>query len=421
LIKKALIIGGGVAGMTSALNLANQGYEVCLVEREEELGGNLTHIHTTLSGSDPQALLKRLRKEVRSNDKITVYTKGTIKNIQGFVGNFKTTIEVGGKDVEYDHGAVIIATGGYEYEPKEYLYGKTKNVITQAQFEVRMHEEDKDLLGAKTYVMIQCVGSRNEERPYCSRYCCGQAVKNALELLKKNPDANIYILYRDIRTYGFKEIYFMEAREKGVIFVRFEKTEEPVVEDKDGKLFVEVKEPIVGETMKIPADYLILSTAVIPQGDNEEYSKMLKVPLNDENFFLEAHMKLRPVDFATDGVFMAGLCHSPKNLEETIAQANAAASRAGVLLAQDKVEAEGTISHVNVAKCVACGACEAVCPYNAIKVIEKKTKWGVERYAEVTPALCKGCGLCAASCRSSAIDIYGYSNQDITAMVDALT
>lgn len=421
LTKRGLVIGGGVAGMTAALNLAGQGHEVCLVEREAELGGNLNHIYTTLSGSDPQALLKKLRDGVGSNDKVTVYTKANIKKIEGFVGNFRTTIGVDGNEVEFDHGAVIIATGGYEYKPKEFLYGQAKNVITQSELEGKLHEEDKSLLEAKTYVMIQCVGSRNEERPYCSRYCCGQAVKNGLEILKKNPDANIYILYRDVRTYGFKEIYFKEARDKGIIFVRYEESDQPVVEEEKGKILVTVRDPIVGEKIRISADHLILSSAVIPQADNDKYAKMLKVPLNDENFFLEAHMKLRPVDFATDGVFMAGLCHAPKYLDETIAQANAAASRAGVLLAQDKVEAEGTISHVSVARCVACGACEAVCPYNAVKVVEKKTKWGVERYAEVTAALCKGCGLCAASCRGSAIDMYGYTNQDITAMVDALT
>lgn len=419
LIKRALVIGGGIAGMTSALNLAKQGYEVALVERETELGGNLRHIYTTLSGADPQELLKGLRAEIRSNEKITVYNQASIKKIEGFVGNFRTTVDVGGKDVEVDHGAVIIATGGYEYKPEEYLYGQVKNVLTQSEFEQGLHDGDQALLAGKTFVMIQCVGSRNDERPYCSRYCCGQAVKNGLELLKKNPEANVYILYRDIRTYGFKEVYFREAREKGIIFVRYDESREPQVAESDGKIRVRVEDPIVGEEIAIPADCLILSTAVIPQADNDEYARMLKVPLNDDNFFLEAHMKLRPVDFATDGVFMAGLCHSPKYLEETIAQANAAASRAGVLLAQDKIEAEGTVSHVNTAKCVACGVCETICPYSAVKVIEKKTRGGVERYAEVTAALCKGCGLCAASCRSSAIDTYGYTDQGIMAMVDA--
>jgi len=421
LTKKALVIGGGVAGMTSALNLAEQGYEVCLVEREPELGGNLKHIYTTLSGSEPQAVLRDLREQVASNEKITVYVKANIKNIEGFVGNFRTTIDVGSKEVEFDHGVVIVATGGYEYKPKEFLYGQAKNVLTQSELEEKLNEEDKSLLGAKTYVMIQCVGSRNDERPYCSRYCCGQAMKNGLEILKKNPHANIYILYRDIRTYGFREVYFKQAREKGIVFIRYDKSEEPVVAQKEGKLAITVKDPIVEQKIMIPADYLILSSAVIPQADNDEYARMLKVPLNDENFFLEAHMKLRPVDFATDGVFMAGLCHSPKYLDETIAQANAAASRAGVLLAQDKIEAEGTVSHVDTAKCVACGECEAVCPYGAVKVLEKKTRGGIQRYAEVTAALCKGCGLCAASCRGSAIDIYGYTNLDITAMVDALS
>jgi heterodisulfide reductase subunit A len=421
LVKKALVIGGGVAGMTAALNLARQGYGVALVEREAELGGNLKHIYTTLSGSDPQATLRDIRKDVRSNDKITVYTKANIKKIEGFVGNFRSTIDVGGKEVEFDHGAVIIATGACEYKPSEFLYGKVKNVLTQSEFEQALHDGDRDVVDSGTFVMVQCVGSRTEERPYCSRYCCGQAVKNALELLRKNPDANVYVLYRDIRTYGFREVYFRKAREKGVVFIRFDESRPPVVEEKDGKLFVRVKDEIVGEEILIPADYLILSTAVVPQQDNGEFARMLKVPVNSDNFFLEAHMKLRPVDFATDGVFMAGLCHSPKYLDETIAQANAAASRAGVLLAQDKIEAEGTISHVDRSRCVACGVCEEVCPFGAVKVIEKETRGGTERYAEVTAALCKGCGLCAASCRSSAIDIYGYANLDMIAMVDALS
>jgi heterodisulfide reductase subunit A len=350
-----------------------------------------------------------------------VYTKANIKKIEGFVGNFRTTIDLGGKEVEFDHGAVIIATGACEYKPSEFLYGKVKNVLTQSEFEQALHDGDRDVVDSGTFVMIQCVGSRSEERPYCSRYCCGQAVKNALELLGKNPDANVYVLYRDIRTYGFREVYFRKAREKGVVFIRFDESRPPVVEEKDGKLLVRVKDEIVGEEILIPADYLILSTAVIPQQDNEEFARMLKVPVNSDNFFLEAHMKLRPVDFATDGVFMAGLCHSPKYLDETIAQANAAASRAGVLLAQDKIEAEGTVSHVDRSRCVACGVCEEVCPFGAVKVIEKETRGGTERYAEVTAALCKGCGLCAASCRSSAIDIYGYTNLDMIAMVDALS
>jgi heterodisulfide reductase subunit A len=266
--------------------------------------------------------------------------------------------------------------------------------------------------------MIQCVGSREEEHPYCSRYCCSQAVKNALKLKEKHPDATIFVLYRDIRTYGTKEIYYNQAREKGILFIRYDEDKKPLVNEKDGKLSVQLPDPLLKRDLSIDADYLILSTGMVPQEDNNVFGKMLKVPLNQDGFFLEAHMKLRPVDFATDGVFMCGICHSPKMIDESIAQANAAVSRACTILSLDEIEAEGTIAFVNKAKCAACGTCEEVCPFNAVKVIEKETRGGIERYAEVTEALCKGCGACASSCRMSAIDLKGFSNRDIMAMVE---
>jgi heterodisulfide reductase subunit A len=257
------------------------------------------------------------------------------------------------------------------------------------------------------------VGSRTDERPYCSRFCCSQAVKNALRIKDVNPEADVYVLYRDMRTYGFRELAFKEAREKGVIFVRFDPEDEPRVAKRDGQLEVEVLDKVLGERLAIPASLVALAAATVPRKDAEALAPMLKVPLNEDGFFLEAHMKLRPVDFATDGVFMAGLNHAPKFMEESIVQAKAAVARACTILAKDSVEAEGKIASVERTKCVACGTCEAVCAYGAINVVEEEVRGEVRRYAEVTGALCKGCGSCASSCRCGAVDVAGFTNGQI--------
>ncbi len=442
LTKRGLVIGGGLAGMTAAIGLAHQGFQTVLVEREKELGGHLKHIHYTLSGENVQDLLQSLIKKINDDSRITVYKNSEIKEIDGFIGNYKTKIKEkeSGKEHEVDHGIVIIATGGEENKPKEYLYGKNERVITQREFEKKLAEAEyqksevrsqksenmqqktdnlsSDICNLSSVVMIQCVGSRNDEHPYCSRYCCSQAVKNALKLKEKYPESSIYILYRDIRTYGTKELYFAEARQKGVIFIHFDEDKEPVVTEKNELVNVLIKDPILKRDLSIDCDYLVLSPGMVPQKDNEKFGKMLKVPLNQDGFFLEAHMKLRPVDFATDGIYMCGICHSPKMIDESIAQANAAVSRACTVLSKDEIKAEGTVAFIDKTKCAACGTCESVCPFGAVEVVEKQTRWGLERYAKVTEALCKGCGSCAASCRMSAIDIKGFSNKDIAAMID---
>ncbi len=419
LTKRALVIGGGIAGMTAALGIAQQGFEVALVEREAELGGHLRHIRYTLSGEDPQKLLADTIEKVKGEPNVKLYTSTNIKNIEGYIGNYKTTLETPGGEEEYEHGIVIVCTGGLEYKPKAYLYGENDRVLTQSEFENRLADGDKDVAAAQNIVMIQCVGSRDDERPYCSRFCCTQAVKNALKVKENNPDANVFVLYRDIRTYGMRELAFKEAREKGVIFITYNPEDPPVAEVRDGKPYVSVLDRLIGERIGIPADWLVLSVATVPQKDTKELAQMLKIGTNAEEFYLEAHMKLRPVDFATDGVFMAGLCHFPKFIEESIVQANAAVSRACTVLTLDQIEAPGTISEVNTALCSACGMCESICPYSAVKVVEVTRRGVTRRYAEVTGALCKGCGLCAASCRSNAIDIKGFTNNQVAALVDA--
>ena len=291
--------------------------------------------------------------------------------------------------------------------------------MKQSDLEGKIAEGAPEVSSAKNVVMIQCVGSRTAERPYCSRFCCSQAVKNALKLKEKNPDANIYVLYRDMRTYGLRELSFREAREKGVVFVRFDEDDPPKVARRDGGLEVEVLDKLLGERLAIPADIIALAAATVPREDGHILAQMLKVPLNAEGFFLEAHMKLRPVDFATDGVFMAGLNHAPKFMEESIVQAKAAVARACTILAKDYVEAEGKIAAVEKTKCTACGTCEAVCAYGAIKVVEEEVRGRTERYAQVTGALCKGCGSCASGCRCGAVDVAGFTNDQILAAVEA--
>ena len=433
--QKALVIGGGLAGMTAALEFAKQGYESFLIEREKELGGNLRHIYYSLNGEDMQKFLKSLIKEVETNPKITIYKGAEIENIEGFVGNYKTRIKVKMqkakvKSEELEHGVIVVATGAVESEPEEYLYGKDKRVITQKDLEKLIVEARSkrqearknlasDILHLTSVVMIQCVGSRNEEHPYCSRICCSVALKNALKLKEINKDVNIFVLYRDIRTYGFKEELYEKAREKGIVFIRYEKDGKPEVKRSKDGLKVEIKDPLLNDTLNIPADLVVLSPAIVPDKDNEELAKLLKVPLNEDKFFLEAHVKLRPVDFATEGVFLAGMAHSPKFIDETIAQAKAAVARAVTIISKDKYMAEPTIAAVNEDVCNGCGICEAICAYEAIEIAKESVNGTEKKKAKVKEALCKGCGACVAACPSGAMEQKGFKSEQVLAMIDA--
>ena len=411
--KDALVIGGGLAGITAALDLAQQGFHVHLLEKEGQLGGNLRHIHTTLSGEQPGAKLQSLIEKVTNNPGISVHMKARIKDISGCIGNFKTTLE--DSDVEIEHGVVVVATGGEEYAPTEYLYGQDERVVTQRRFEELLNgSDDSDLSSLKQVVMIQCVGSRDDERSYCSRVCCSNAIKNAIRLKELNPKTSVYILFRDIRTYGLREVYYREAREKGVIFVRYEEEEKPDVQSNGNGLTVSINDKILGRTVVMKPDLLVLSSGIVANPDNKSLSQFLKVPLDADGFFLEAHVKLRPVDFATDGVFVCGLAHYPKDIGETISQARAAAGRAATVLSQDAIEAEGKISHIREELCSGCGACVEVCAYSAIDLDAEK---GV---AVINEVLCKGCGACAATCRANAVDLCGFSNEQILCALSAL-
>ena len=420
----ALVIGGGLAGMTSALELANQGFEVHLIEKEKELGGNLRHIHYLLDGDDPQLELKTLVKSVKVVDKIHLHTAARIENIEGSIGNFTTQVVKNGSSEEIKHGIIIVATGASEYQPQEYLYGQDPNVITQRELEQQLAMNGESIFAAdkqqpKTVVMIQCVGSHCDERPYCSRVCCSGSIKNALKIKVMDPDTKIFILYRDIRTYGFKESYYTMAREQGVVFIRYVDEHKPEVSKNGNGLKVEVFDQTIYAIAEIAPDLVVLSAGVIPGEENERIAQLLKVPLGSDGFFMEAHMKLRPVDFATEGVFLCGMAHSAKTVEESIIQAQAAASRAATILTKDSIELEATISQVVDANCDGCAYCVEPCPYNAITLIEYMYKGAVKKTVEVNESLCKGCGSCQATCPKQGILVRGFKLEQITAQVNA--
>jgi heterodisulfide reductase subunit A len=400
-----LVIGGGVSGMTAALELAGQGFEVHLVEREKELGGNLRHIYYLLGSENPQEMLESTVREVCENEKIHVHLNTEIVDVEGYVGNFRTTIRSDGDENQIEHGVIIVATGAAEYKPTEYLYGADPRVLTQRELEETLA---KGRFNAKTVVMIQCVGARNEERPNCARICCGQAIKNALKIKELSPDTEVHVLYKDVRTYGFKEDYYREAADNAVLFIRYDDEHKPKVTKENEKLLVLAWEPVLKTWLPIEADILALSVATLPNADSEHLSRMLKVPLTKDGFFLEAHVKLRPLDFATDGVFLCGLAHWPKFVEESISQACGAAARAATILSKKTLEVEGIVSHIDETLCIGCGLCISLCPYGAIEKDER----GIARVKEV---LCKGCGTCGASCPKRAITMHHYTDDQIIA------
>ncbi len=408
--KAALIIGGGVAGLNSAVSMSKQGFDVHVIEKTEELGGMGRKIYTSLTGEDMQAFMHNLTSTVENDPKITVHKGTEVNDVSGYLGNFTTTLTNG---EEIKHGVAIIATGGQEYTPTEYLYGQNDKVLTHLQMEEALFKNDSRVADAKNVVFIQCVGSRQPDRPYCSRFCCTKSIKLALDFKEKNPKTNVFILYRDIRSYGMKEKMYTEARNKGVIFIRYEEDQKPLVEqDNAGNLLVTVLDHVLQVPVKIQADVIGLATAVLPAPDNSKLSSLFKIPINDEGFFLEAHMKLRPVDFASEGIFMAGLAHAPKNLDENIAQSQAAVGRVSTILAKDKLLRHNVIAVVQPDKCAACYTCVRLCPFNAPRVVNYA--------AQIEPLLCQGCGTCAGECPNKAITLQGYTDKMYMSMVDRL-
>jgi len=418
--KRTLVVGGGIAGMTCALSIARQGYQVHLVEKEKKLGGMARRIPTTLEGLDVQSYLDDLVQSVYKNPLIHVSHNATIKSVSGYVGNFTTTIETNGQIKNIDHGASVIAVGADVYRPTEFLFGKSDKVTTHLELGERIAQKDESVVTAESLVMIQCVGCRNEERDYCSRVCCSHAVKNALKLKELNPGMAIYILFRDMRTFGFKEDYYREAADMGVHFIQYDPANGPEVEEatnEAGKPCVRVSVPdeILGNRLVLDADILSLAAAVVPPPKAKEIAGMFKVTLNPDGFFKEAHVKLRPVEFAADGVYLCGMAHYPKHIEEVVNQAYGAAGRVLTMMSHDTVVASGSVAEVEEYDCVTCGACITACTYDAIEFAE--TSRGTK--ARVNPVLCKGDGLCAAKCPTSAVALKHFTDQTLLGQIDA--
>jgi len=412
----ALVVGGGVAGMVAALTLARQGFQAHIVEQKERLGGHALKVKKTWRGEDVSQYVSSLVHEVSHHPGITVHLKAQVKEASGFVGNFKTTIALNGSGDtrQVAHGVTILAVGAHSHKPDEYLYGKSKRVF-------RWHELDEawesDLVkSAEAAVFIQCVGSREPQRPHCSRICCSFSVEKATALKKRNPEMDVFVIYRDVRTYGLREDLYQEARAHGVIFVRYDLDSKPVVKEiSDGSLELTVMDHVLRRPITLKPDFITLASAIETR-EIDALAQLFKVSVSQDNFFQEVHMKLRPVDFASDGVFVCGLAHFPKPLEESIAQAQAAAARAATILAQKAIEVEGVVSQVDQGLCRGCGKCVEVCPYGAPELVALSQDVKVSKIQE---ALCKGCGACAVACPTGAAAIRHFTDTAVLSMLEA--
>jgi heterodisulfide reductase subunit A len=407
----ALVIGGGVAGMIAAQTLAAQGYKTFLVEKNERLGGQALNLNETWQSEPVGPFLDHLIADLTAEENIEVFLNARVTSGEGFIGNFKTTIQSDGDSQVLEHGVTLIASGAEEFKPDDYLYGHDQRVLTGLELQKKILNGD-GFDACRTAVFVQCVGSRIPQRPYCSKVCCTQSIKSALSLKAENPAMDIFILYRDLRSYGLREDLYREARTRGIKFIRYDKTAEIGVGSAQNGLEITFSDRVLKRQMAITSDLLVLASAVVPEKGNP-LAQMYKVPQNDDGFFAEAHVKLRPNDFATDGVFVCGLAHAPKPMEESISQAQAAASRAVTVLAALEVSVSGTVAVVDPNCCSSCGVCVEICPYSAPHFIDNTGK------AEIQATLCKGCGLCVASCRSGALHLKGFDTGQIMAMIQS--
>lgn len=422
---QVLVIGGGLAGMVSALTLAEQGFPVHLVEKSGQLGGNARHLFKTWQDEPVPAYIDKLAASIRDHSLITSHLKSAVVQAEGYVGSFRSVIQKPTGSVTVDHGVVILATGGQAFKPDEYDYGLSQNIFTSLEFDKLHAVEDERIKNGRNFVFIQCVGSREPDRNYCSRVCCTHSIQSAIALKEEKPERRVFILHRDIRTYGLREALYKRARELGVIFINYDVHQKPNVVVNEDNIDVIVWDHILHEPFSIPADVVTLAAAIVPNPDTREIAKLYKLPVDMDGFLLEAHVKLRPVDMATDGIFLAGLAHYPKPIEESIAQAQAAAARAGTVLSSRWVDLDLVKARVDEAKCDCCALCLDVCPYEAL-AIERED--GNRTAAEngngkqklvVRAAKCKGCGTCQATCPKEGISVTGFSYGQLSAQVRA--
>jgi heterodisulfide reductase subunit A len=416
--RSALVVGGGLAGLTAALALAEEGFGVALIEREGELGGYVRRLHYLFDHEDPRAALHDLISRVQAHRNIAIYTNASLQEVKGSLGNFTSTVNIGGNGTvaEIKHGVVIVATGADVLKPTEYLYGQDPRVLVHDDLEQQLAADRFD---GKVVAFIQCVGSRTEERPYCSRTCCTETIKHALRLKERRPETQVYVLYRELRAYGFREAYYTRARKLGVTFIRFPDDKPPTIMGHNGKLSVFVHAAALNESVELRVDNVVLAPATIPRESNKELAQLLKVPLSEDQFFLEAHRKLRPVDFATDGIFLCGNAHSPLSIDETISQALATAARAATILSKERIDLEPTISHVVEENCDGCAYCVEPCPFKAITLVEYEVNGETKKRVVVNESLCKGCGTCMATCPKKAIFVWHFKPEMLSSEVRA--
>jgi heterodisulfide reductase subunit A len=417
--RSALVVGGGLAGMTSALAIADEGYDVFLLERGNQLGGNLRSLYRTAEGPNPQRLLQTLIKRVHSHERIALHYNTELIGFEGHVGNFRARLSYAGdgdpaRCWEIEHGVAVVATGGQEYKGNAFLYGHDPRVVTQLELEKQLFENVDAARELRQVIMIQCVNPPEQQVHYCSRTCCTNTMKNAITIKQINPDCQVYVLYKDLITYGFREEYYTEARERGVIFLRYAEDEQPQVQVNYGQLEVRIRDVILNQPLTFSPDLLALSMAIMPAETNQQLAKILDVPLSSEGFFMEDNLKLRPMDFTREGIFLAGLAHYPKFIEETIAQALATAARAMTILSKDRLEVGGTIAIVDQAKCVGCLTCVRVCPFHIPNIDPKAVGVGaIIGAAYIEPSLCTGCGTCTSECPADAIQLRHYRDEQL--------
>jgi heterodisulfide reductase subunit A len=411
-----LVVGGGPAGMSAALSLGDQGLRVFLVEKSPRLGGNALNVRKTLAGQDVRAELQNMIDRVQNHDRIQVLTSALIVDHAGMPGRYKTGIQFGPQMAyrQIEHGGAVLATGALAHRPSEYLLDQHDAVLTQLDLDSVLEDDPDRIKKLNQVVMIQCVGSRVPENPNCSRLCCGTAIKNALRIKEINPDARVFILNRDIRTYGFSEDYYRAAREKGVIFVHYTLDSKPGVEAEGDRVTVRFTDPILGREIQVGADMLALSTGfVADEEDTEDLAMIFHLPRTDDGYFLEEHVKLRPVDLALPGFTVAGTAHSPKDIKESIGQGLAAAGRVKAILAKDEINLGASKARVEAQKCAACLICVRACPFDVPYI-------NADGYSEIDPAKCHGCGICAAACPAKAIELLQYEDDQILAKVFGL-
>jgi heterodisulfide reductase subunit A2 len=416
--QSALVVGGGISGMIAALGLADQGYETILLEKTDKLGGNAWSLSTTWRGEEIKPFLEDLISRVENNPNIKLYKNAQLKTSKGAVGDFVSEVEIEGEKRAIKYGIAVVCTGGQELKPNEYLYGEDERVFTHLEFDKELVDHKPALEKAKGAVFIQCVGSREPERPYCSRVCCTHTVHSALELKKAKPEMPVYVLYRDIRTYGSREDLYRDAREKGVVFVRYNLDNKPKVTKDGDDLVVTVKDHVLQRDLEIRPGYLVLASAILPS-DNKDLVSLYKCGLNSDGFLQEAHAKLRPVDLNVDGMFLAGLCHYPKPVDEAIAQAQAAVSRATTILSRAVMPLDSIKSFVTE-NCDGCAICVDTCPYGAISLVEYEDAGVAHKKIDTNNALCKGCGICEATCPKQGVYVHGFTNEQLRAQIYAV-